>query len=130
MVANSMHRIHAFGRRSFLFSFAAFGLGPTSRKPEKNPEHIFRFLTPECEIRMSVQYFDNSTVSNLRFRDSITSRVSCISTDGNSDPSCLQQFHGSLAVAHYHVRSRLPAGSPPRLRERVHTIDQDSRMAQ
>src|ERR1700748_1912234 len=93
----------SLGRRSFLFSFAGFGLAPKSRKSEKNSEPIFRFLTPECEIRMSVQYFDNSALSNLRFRDSITNHVSCISSEGNSDPSCLQQFHGSIAVAHYHV---------------------------
>jgi hypothetical protein len=130
MAANSMHRSQFFGRRSFLFSFAGFGIAPKSRKPEKNPEPIFRFLTPECEIRMSVQYFDSSALSNLRFRDSLTNRVSCVSSDGKSDPSCLQRFNGSVAVAHYHFRSRATAATAPalRLRELVHTIDQDSRM--
>jgi hypothetical protein len=129
MAANSMHRSQFFGRRSFLFSFAGFGIAPKSRKSEKNPEPIFRFLTPECEIRMSVQYFDSSALSNLRFRDSLTNRVSCVSSDGKSDPSCLQRFNGSVAVAHYHFRSRAAARAPAlRLRELVHTIDQDSRM--
>jgi hypothetical protein len=129
MAANSMHRSQFFGRRSFLFSFAGFGIAPKSRKSEKNPEPIFRFLTPECEIRMSVQYFDSSALSNLRFRDSLTNRVSCVSSDGKSDPSCLQRFNGSVAVAHYHFRSRVAATAPAlRLRELVHTIDQDSRM--
>jgi hypothetical protein len=129
MAANSMHRSQFFGRRSFLFSFAGFGIAPKSRKSEKNPEPIFRFLTPECEIRMSVQYFDSSALSNLRFRDSLTNRVSCVSSDGKSDPSCLQRFNGSVAVAHYHFRSRAAATAPAlRLRELVHTIDQDSRM--
>ena len=128
MSATSMSISHSLGRRSFLFSFAGFGLAPKSRKPEKNPEPIFRFLTPECEIRMSVQYFDNSALNNLRFRDSLTNRVSCVAPNGNSDPSCLQRFNGSVAIAHYHFRSRRPAASPLRLRELVHTIDQDSRM--
>ena len=77
---------------------------------------------------MSVQYFDNSALNNLRFRDSLTNRVTCVSSNGSSDPSCLQRFNGSVAIAHYHFRSRLPAASPLRLRELVHTIDQDSRM--
>jgi hypothetical protein len=128
MAAFSSSNSHPFGRRSFLFSFAGFGLAPKSRKPEKNPEPIFRFQTPECEIRMSVQYFDNSALNNLRFRDSLTNRVSCVTSDGKSDPSCLQRFNGSVAVAHYHFRSRLLFAVPLRLRERVHTIDQDSRM--
>jgi hypothetical protein len=128
MAANSMGNSHCFGRRSFLFSFAGFGLAPKSRKSEKNPEPIYRFLTPDCEIRMSIQYFDDSALNNLRFRDSLTNRVSCVTSDGKSDPSCLQRFNGSIAVAHYHLRSRLRAASPLRLRERVHTIDQDSRM--
>jgi hypothetical protein len=128
MAANSTGHSHSLGRRSFLFSAAGFGLTPKSRKPEKNPQPFFRFLTPECEIRMSIQYFDSSAVSSLRFRDSLTNRISCVSSDGKSDPSCLQRFNGSLAIAHYHFRSRLSAAPPLRLRERVHTIDQDSRM--
>ena len=129
MTANSMGHSHSLGRRSFLFSFTGFGLAPKSRKSEKNPEPVFRFLTPECEIRMSVQYFDSSALSNLRFRDSLTNRISCVSSDGKSDPSCQQRFNGSIAVAHYHFRSRAStAASPLRLRELVHTIDQDSRM--
>ena len=128
MATNSIDNSHSLGRRSFLFSFAGFGLAPKSRKPDKNPEPVFRFLTPECEIRMSVQYFDHSALNNLRFRDSLTNRVSCVSSDGKSDASCLQRFNGSIAVAHYHFRSRLPGAASMRLRELVHTIDQDSRM--
>jgi hypothetical protein len=129
MAAKSVADSRSFGRRSFLSSLAGFSVAPRVRKSEKNAEPIFRFLTPECEIRMSVQYFDNSMLNSLRFRDSITSRVSCVSSEGNSDPGCLQRFKGSVAVAHYHLRSRLPAAtSPLRLRELVHTIDQDTRM--
>jgi hypothetical protein len=120
---------HSFGRRSFFWSFLGFGLTPKSWKPEKNSEPVYRFLTPECEIRMSVQYFANSFAEILRFRDSFTNRAFCLSPDGATDPSCLQKFNGSMAVAHYHFRSRVAGAPPLRLREYVHTIDQHSRMA-
>jgi hypothetical protein len=130
MAANSMAKFPSFGRRPFLFSFAAFGLTPTGKKSDKNRELLFRFLTPECEIRMSVQNFDNSALNNLQFRDALTNRISCVSAEGDSDPGCLQRFNGSVAIAHYHFRSRAAgAKTPLRLRELVHTIDQDSRMS-
>jgi hypothetical protein len=119
---------HRPGRRSFLFSFLGFGIAPKSRKPEKNSEPLFRFRTPECEIRMSVQYFSGPSASSFRFRDSLTNRAFCLSSDGSENQSCLRQFNGSFAIAHYHFRSRPPAAPPLRMRERVHTIDQDSRM--
>ena len=119
---------HKPGRRSFLFSFLGFGLAPKSRKSEKNTEPLFRFLTPECEIRMSVQYFSGPSTSSFRFRDSLTNRAFCLSAEGGENQSCLQRFSGSFAIAHYHFRSRPPAAPPLRMRERVHTIDQDSRM--
>jgi hypothetical protein len=119
---------NAPGRRSFLFSFLGFGLAQKSRKSEKNPEPIFRFLTPECEIRMSVEYFSGPSASSFRFRDSVTNRAFCLSWDGAENQPCLQKFNGSFAIAHYHFRSRPPAAPPLRMRERVHTIDQDSRM--
>jgi hypothetical protein len=119
---------HNPGRRSFLFSFLSFGLAPKSRKPERNSEPLFRFLTPECEIRMSIQYFSGSSAGSFRFRDSLTNRAFCLSAEGGENQSCLQRFNGSFAIAHYHFRSRPPAAPPLRMRERVHTIDQDSRM--
>jgi hypothetical protein len=116
------------GRRSFLFSALGFGLAPKTRKSEKNSEPIFRFLTPECEIRMSIEYFSGPSATSFRFRDSLSNRAFCLSSDGNENQSCLQRFNGSFAIAHYHFRSRPPAAAPLSLRERVHTIDQDIRM--
>jgi hypothetical protein len=77
---------------------------------------------------MSVQYFAASFANSLRFRDSLTNRAFCISSDGAANPSCVQRFSGPIAVAHYNFRSRV-ASAPLRLRESVHTIDHDSRMA-
>ena len=118
----------ASGRRSFLFSALGFSFAPKARKSEKNPEPIFRFLTPECEIRMSIEYFSGPSPSSFRFRDSLSNRAFCLSSEGTENQSCLQRFNGSFAIAHYHFRSRPPAAAPFRLRERVHTIDQDSHM--
>jgi len=129
MAALPTTKPHSFGRRSFFWSFLGFGLTPKSWKSEKNPESVYRFLTPECEVRMSIQYFANSPADSLRFRDSFTNRAFCLSPDGVADPSCLQRFSGSIAVAHYHFRSRVGAAPPLRLRECVHTIDQHIRMA-
>src|ERR1700743_2400161 len=87
---------HTPGRRSFLFSFLGFGFAPKSRKAEKNAEPIFRFITPECEIRMSVEYFSGPSASSFRFRDSVTNRAFCLSSDGNENQSCLQRLKRSF----------------------------------
>jgi hypothetical protein len=123
-------------RRSFLWALTSIGL--TSKalalKSEKESETVYRIRTPECEVRMSVEYYGNSEISSLRFRDSLTRRAFCLSANGEEDPSaredqsCVARFSGSMAIAHYHFRSRVHAQPPLSLRERVLTIDHDSRM--
>jgi hypothetical protein len=117
-------------RRSFLCSLASMGFAAKAFafKPKQESEAVYRFLTPECEVRMSVEYFGNSEANSLRFRDSLTSRAFCLSADGQENRGCAQQFTGSLAIAHYRFRSRLHSPLPLHLRERVFTIDHDSRM--
>ena len=39
---------------------------------EEQLENVHRFVTPECEVRMSVEYFGNSVAGAFRFRDSLT----------------------------------------------------------
>lgn len=100
---------------------------------DRQSETVYRIRTPECEVRMSVEYYGNSGISTLRFRDSLTQRAFCLSTSGEADPSgenqsCAAQFSGSMAIAHYHFRSRSHGQPPLRLRERVLTIDHDSRI--
>jgi hypothetical protein len=125
------------GRRSFLSSLAILGLAatasPAERKPDKksqtNAETVYRLLTPECEVQMSVEYFARTSAESFRFRDSLTNRSFCLSTNGQEDRSCVQHFSGSMAIARYHLRSRLPSRTAVALRERVLTIDHDARMS-
>jgi hypothetical protein len=56
-------------RRSFLWSLASLGFPSRIPRPEKQSEQVYRFLTPVCEVRMSVQYFASSSTNSFRFRD-------------------------------------------------------------
>jgi hypothetical protein len=78
---------------------------------------------------MSVQYFASSASNRLRFRDDRTNRTFCLSASGGPDGACLERFVGSMAIAHYDFHSRLRSGTPLNLRERVLTIDHDSRIS-
>lgn len=117
-------------RRSFLWSLASVGIAgkALASQPRKDSETVYRFTTPECEVQMSVEYFGNSEVRSLRFCDFLNHHALCLSADGTEDASCVQRFSGSLAIAHYRFRSRHHARMPLTLRERVLTIDHDSRL--
>jgi hypothetical protein len=121
-------------RRSFLWSLGTVGasVGLTTKafafKSDKESETVYRIRTPECEVRMSVEYFGSSEISRLRFRDSLTQRAFCLSSNGEQDSSCVARFSGSMAIAHYHFRSRSHAQPTLHLRERVLTIDHDIRL--
>ena len=121
------------GRRAFLWSLATAGAGfgiatqPLAAKSDKDAETVYRIRTPECELRMSVEYFANSEIGSFRFRDSLAERAFCLSSNGEEGraagaSSCVARFSGSVAIAHYHFRSRLSAQSPLRLRERCSRI--------
>jgi hypothetical protein len=116
-------------RRFFLWSLASLGLTTKTRKAEKRTAPAYRFLTPECEVRMSVQYFANSPTNSLRFRDRLTNRAFCLSANGDEGRTCLERFAGSIAIARYDFRSRLHSQMPLNLRERVLTIDHDNRIS-
>jgi hypothetical protein len=77
---------------------------------------------------MNVEYFASSSLKSFRFRDDLTNRTFCLSAGGEQDQGCLERFVGSMAIAHYQFRSRLHSGTPLNLRERVLTIDHDSRI--
>jgi hypothetical protein len=119
-------------RRLFLRSLAGFGttlgLTPTLMGSEKRSEPSYRFLTPEGEVRMSVQFFANSSTEGFHFRDTSTNRAFCLSANGEEDHGCLERFVGAIAIARYAFHSRRHSQATLNLRERVRTIDNDSRM--
>jgi hypothetical protein len=119
-------------RRLFLWSLASLGagLGLTNRglKAENRSEPNYHFRTPECEVRMSVQFLANSSTEGFRFRDRLTNRTFCLSARGEEDHGCLERFIGAMAIARYAFRPRRPSAVPLNLREHVVTIDNDSRM--
>jgi hypothetical protein len=128
-VPNTTALLQRTDRRFFLWSLASFALVTKTRKSKKRSEPAYRFLTPECEVRMSVQYFANSSTGSFRFRDRLTNRAFCLSANGEEDRSCLERFVGSIAIARYDFRSRSHSQTPLNLRERVLTIDHDSRIS-
>jgi len=116
-------------RRSFFRGLASLALTRGAKKLEAGSETVYQFQTPECEVRMSVQHFERSSPGNFRFRDRLTNRGFCLSANGEEDRGCSLQFTGSLAIAIYHFFPRFSGPAPAKLRERVATIDHDSRMA-
>ena len=115
-------------RRSFLWSLGAFGLTSSTSKSGKAPETVYLFLTAGCEVRMSVEYYERS-VGTLRFREFLTNRAFCLDSNGTESKGCLQGFSGSMAIVRYRFRSLVHSPTPHALRERVLTIDHDSRIA-
>jgi hypothetical protein len=132
--SNSNLPLHRQNRRSFLWSLAGVGasVGLANKafafRSDKDSETVFRIRTPEYEVRMSVEYFGRSETGSLRFRDSLTRQSFCLSANGEEDRNCAARFSGSMAIAHYHFRSRAHVQPPLQLRERVLTIDHDSRL--
>jgi hypothetical protein len=118
------------GRRSFLWTLASLGLTSSTAagNAQKPPEGVYRFLTPECEVRMSVESFASSASEGFRFRDNVANRQFCLSAGGNENQDCLAHFSGSIAIATYQFRARILAHPPLHLRENVVTIDHDPRM--
>jgi hypothetical protein len=119
-------------RRFFLRSLAGLGAGVGMNhhglKAENRSEASYRFRTPECDVRMSVQFLANASTEGFRFRDRLTDRTFCLSAKGDEDHGCLERFIGAMAIARYAFRSRRHPVVPLSLRERVQTIDNDSRM--
>ncbi len=126
---NSSPLVRNPDRRFFLWSLAGLGFTPKTRKSEKQSEPVYHFATPECEVRMSLQYFASSQANSFHFRDRLTNRAFCLSANGEEDRTCLERFVGAIAVARYDFSARIDSPTPLRLRERVLTIDHDSRMS-
>ncbi len=120
-------------RRFFLSSLGSLGtalvLSNRELKAENRSEPRYRFRTPECEVRMSVQFLANSSTEGFHFRDRLTNRTFCLSASGREDHGCLERFVGAMAIARYAFRSPRHSAAPLNLRERVLIIDNDSGMS-
>jgi hypothetical protein len=120
--------VQTSSRRFFLWTAASLGPAAVAAAPVRQTETVYRFSTAECEGRMSVQFFDKYSTKGFWFRDRLSSHRFCLSGNGKEGQNCLPRFSGSIAIALYHLRSRPHAPSFLKLRERVRTIDQDSRL--
>ena len=114
-------------RRSFLWTGAALSASAAARKPAAT-ETVYRFNAGDCDIRMAVEFFDDYSTNGFWFKAQRDNRRFCLSGAGEENRSCLPNFIGSVAIAHYHVQPLSRAPKTLALREHVRTIDQDSRI--
>jgi hypothetical protein len=90
----------------------------------RKPENVYRFRVGGCDVRMSVEFYDHYASDGFWFGERRTDRVFCLSASGGMGRDCLKNFHGSLAIARYHISPHA------KLREQVRTIDRDGRLSE
>ena len=113
-------------RRLFLWTAAGFaGSSAMASRRTDRTETVYRFSTPECDGQVSIRFFDKCTSNGFWFDERLSSRKFCLSGKGEEGKNCLPRFSGSVAVAVYHLRSRVQPRRLVKLREHVRTIDQD-----
>lgn len=91
-------------------------------------ETVYRFVTPKCDVLLTVEFYDRYASNGFWFEERRRSRQYCYSAAGEQNSNCLENFSGSLAVARYQVRPRHEKDTLTVLREHVRTIDQDHRL--
>lgn len=117
----------AFSRR-FLIP-AAFAL-PLAAAPVSKKEDRHRFRTNGFDVELSLRYHDAYSSQGFWFRDEAANREFCLSSHGEQNRMCLENFHGSLVLARYRIRALSKHTAVPGLREYVRTIDRDTRLEQ
>jgi hypothetical protein len=122
-----MEASQALNRRRFFSSGAAFGIHAAA-SPKPNRQAVFRFATQQCEVLMTVEFFDRYSSRGFSFDETLSSRLFCLAANGQEDRNCLKNFCGALAVARYRIQPRFNAPQLLAIRETVRTIDQDSRL--
>ena len=125
----SAHSGGQMDRRSFLWSAAV----ANALEAKQSPETVYRFRAGGCDVRMSVEFYDRYASAGFWFGERRTDRSFCLSASGETGQAgaaglpavdCLKNFHGSLAIARYHIRPHA------KLREQVRTIDRDGRLSE
>ena len=127
-VATDLHQLcgmpgsNVLNRRLFLTGSASLAV------VRREPERVYAFATAEYEIRMGVEFYDGYTSKGFGFKERLSERQFCLSAGGREDQDCLRNFRGSIAVAHYRIRSRRVLDSSLSIREYVRSIDQSERL--
>lgn len=125
--SGEMDRTQQLNRRCFLWTGLAFS-APRAGSARVKDETVYHFATRECDVRMSVEFYDQYSSKGFWFDERRTDRKFCLSADGEQGHNCLTNFAGSIAVAQYRIRARSHSPNLLVLRERVRTIDRDSRL--
>ena len=119
------------GQQVGLCAWAARGfVSLYASSPKAESETVYTFAVPRFKLRLSVEFFDNYSSDGFWFKDRTSNRSFCVAMNGDENRSCLSNFVGSIAVAHYHLEPRPTKPQPFRLREHVRTIDEDYRVTQ
>jgi hypothetical protein len=120
-------KVHTQSRRSFLGMLAA-AAPLVVAKQKVGSDLAFRFAVAGCEFDLTVKPYGKVSSGDLEFIDKETQRRFCVPTNGRSGGECVAEFRGAMAVAQYKFYPSFPRSGPAKLRERVITIDHDSRL--
>lgn len=120
--------MRGISRRFFLCSGGGLG-APVAISPRPKNETVYHFATNECDVQMSVEFYDRYSSRGFWFAERQANRHFCVSANGQEGGACLANFSGSLAIARYHIRPRSKPHNVLALREHVRTIDQDTRVS-
>jgi hypothetical protein len=94
------------------------------RTKTRQTETVYSFRAADGDVKMSVAFYDRYASAGFWFGERRTGRAFCLSASGETSGDCLNNFHGSLAIARYHIRPHT------KLREQVRTIDRDRRLSE
>jgi hypothetical protein len=114
-------------RRCFLWSGIS-STAPLALSGGVKSETVYHFGTRECNIRLTVEFYDRYSSKGFWFNERRAERKYCLSAEGEEGHNCLPNFTGSIAIARYRIQARSNAPDLVILRERVRTIDKDSRL--
>lgn len=114
-------------RRSFLLAALAAPAAFGANKPRRERH---RFRAGEFEVELTLRYHDSYASDGFWFRGTRANRGFCLSSNGERNRMCMENFRGSLALARYHVKALGRRGPLPGMRELVRTIDRDRRLDQ
>ncbi|MGA7411739.1 MAG: hypothetical protein WBW33_14775 [Bryobacteraceae bacterium] len=120
-------------RRVFLSAGLSAGVALAAKQPPEAA--VYRFSVGAYEVEMSVEFYDQYAAKGFWFNERRTNSEFCLSRSGEANKNCLNNFHGSMAVAHYRLKDLAGSSLYARrssttveIRERVRTIDQDSNL--